>query len=149
MRIVFFDIDGVLNGESDPVDSPAITPDKIELLNQLVDNGVVFVLSSSWRGTHSFYEMKQGLRELGFNGRLVDFTTHMWEDLEGRVLHRGDQILLWIKTHRDDIEGYVILDDCPIKCADVENNWIKVNDPNGITKKDIDQAREILWRNDV
>lgn len=147
MRVIFLDIDGVLNSEKDPPDSPAILPDKIKLLNQLGGNGVVFVLSSSWRSQWGFYELRKIFREAGFKGRLVDYTTMMWEDLEGNVLHRGGQIKLWIKMHRDSIEGYVILDDCNLKCPEVEDNWVKTQARTGVTQKDIDRAKEILWSN--
>lgn len=144
MNVVVFDIDGVLNGDKDPPESPAIMPEKIQLLNQLVDNDVVFVLSSSWRGEHSFYEMKSGLKEIGFEGRLIDFTTHMWEDLNGKPLRRADQILLWINTHKDDIDNYVVIDDWDLKNVDIESNFVRVIDSGGLTQGDVDKAKNIL-----
>ena len=101
MKILFLDIDGVLNS----LDSShklgtlhKFAPKSIKALNDVLKaTGAVIVISSSWRFSHSYQEMEDLLQEQGVKCRVVgqtpfnapDSATGLYTD----VCVRGDEIL--------------------------------------------------------
>lgn len=116
MRVIFLDIDGVLNSERyfkqrDPeglsvVDSASsIDPAAVALLNDLLaaTDGKI-VVSSTWRLGRSVPELEELLVSRGLRaGHVVGKTA----DLYGQP--RGSEIRLWVDTH--EVKRFVILDD--------------------------------------
>ena len=109
MRVVFLDIDGVLNSSDylysmrrKPGGMHKIDPLAVERLNRITDaTGSVIVVSSTWRimGLRSIRAL---LREHGVTAKIVGVTPE-----DSRI--RGLQIAQWINTH--NVDAYVILDD--------------------------------------
>ena len=116
MRIVFLDIDGVLNhwdhlttdecqNSTDMSGSGYLDPECVQRLNTLIERtDAKVVVSSTWRMNHTIDSLQQTLEEKGFEGEIIDFTTT--EDLGTR----GDQIWDWLKCP-EEVESFVILDD--------------------------------------
>lgn len=107
MRVVFLDVDGVLNGFSSwPLNAGRrwIDPKCAARLNRITDvTDAVIVLTSTWRLV-SGCDVPSILHEAGVKARVVGFTPN----LPGKT--RGAEILQWINEHKD-ITGFVILDD--------------------------------------
>lgn len=119
--IVFLDIDGVLNshawrlGTGDKSVLKGIDPAAVAMLNPLVQAGVRFVLSSTWREMFDGPGMTTYLRPAGFTGDIIDRT-----ELDGferspggliaRSKTRGQQVADWVEAH-PDCGPFVILDD--------------------------------------
>lgn len=145
MRIVFLDIDGVFNSYLDKLGDPDINKVMVKLVNQLVDDNTRFVISSSWRYSHGPHEINRNFKAAGFEGKIIDATTCINTRLDGTTISRGDQILIWVETHREHIDSYVIFDDySTLECPEVEANWVKVDGAVGLTQADIDRAKLIL-----
>ena len=117
MKIIFLDIDGVLNhadflydradraeaGEDIHPDG-AIDPECVEHLNAIIDTtGAKVVVSSTWRLLRTCKKLQWCLDEKGFTGEVIDKTTS--EDMETR----GMQIDAWAREN--DVDAFVILDD--------------------------------------
>lgn len=125
MRVIFLDVDGVLNSEDDLKiyrEKNGITGcilyDNVEerplkLLKQIVDvTGAVIVLSSSWRlgygktesifGGRLYEKVSAALKANGME--IYDITPYM------PGAQRGDEIKQWL-SKRQDVESFVILDD--------------------------------------
>ena len=148
MKIGFFDIDGVFNRFTDKVGDPDIDNTLVKLANQLVDANTRFVISSSWRYHHGVREFQREFEAAGFEGKIIDSTTCINTRLDGTTISRGDQILLWIETHREHIDSYVILDDfTTLGCPEVEDHWVKIDSSIGLTQANIDSAKLILDNN--
>lgn len=118
MRVVFLDFDGVLNSAAyfdrlrraerlvqliehdDHIDRAAVA-----LLDYLVfATDAKIVISSSWRISRTLPELEETLTRAGLRaGRVIDKTV----DLRG--VPRGNEIQLWVDTHRPT--SFVILDD--------------------------------------
>ena len=155
MKVVFLDIDGVLNSHRTREmfeDYVFVSNDKILLLKQIIDaTNAQLVLSSSWRiGWHYkdkypacsnddvrlFEALQRKLDE--FDIKLMSYTKHL--------RHRGKEIDTWLKEWQgEDIESFVILDDMPKE--DFEPNiahLVQTDISKGLTKQNVDEAIEKL-----
>lgn len=142
MNIVFLDIDGVLNRYCDK-SYDDFYPELMALVNQLIHPEVKFVLSSNWRYAHSLEEMREGLAEYGFKGDLIDMTPILDKGFRSQV-SRGQEIEMWLNSHKGEYDKYVILDDANLECPAVEDNWVRVHSMTGLTQDLIDRAKIIL-----
>lgn len=164
-RIIFLDIDGVM--ASTPylcTGKGYIERAKCELLNTLKDIGAEIVISSSWG--YDDGKTEKALRDCGLKLPIIGYTQHYYEDW----LCRGNEIEKWIRDNlkgmgtkywRDDDKTpyyrkhyneedidyeYVILDDDCDMLYGQKDNFIKVNEYKGLTRKDINRVRKILTR---
>lgn len=115
MKIVFLDIDGVLNEESTPTRTKSraifIDRDKLLRLKRIVDaTGAQIVLSSTWRYDRDdaryngdFLELQEAFHNVG-----LEFYSYTPEDAIG--IRRGMEIKAWLGLH-PEIDQFIILDD--------------------------------------
>jgi len=158
MKIVFLDIDGVLNHQefyrakraagtdktSREIDD--IDPSKVALLNKLhLETNCEFVISSTWRLGRTPEDLQKILDHHGFTGKVVDVTPR------GKCGHRGCEIQEWLQHHRaftgawsSDYKEYVILDDDSDMLMWQMGNYINVDQEVGITNTTIYKAIRIL-----
>lgn len=153
MKVIFLDIDGVLNSDEyfDRIEKlnvqgieSQVDVERIKLLQNAVrDTGAKVVLSSSWRYTRN----GQSLRNLLLNyGIFTDVTPLMHNE-------RGREIKEWLNTHKE-VEDFVILDDEIFDSYDEKllEKLIKISDGNGknfgegLKEKDVDEIIERLGR---
>ena len=133
MKIIFLDIDGVLNSDEyfDKIKNLNINGiendidiSKIILLKKSLDEtGAKIVLTSSWRYTRKAQELKQLLLSYGI---IVDCTPFIDNE-------RGIEIKKWLQEH-NDVQDFVILDDEIFDSYDEKlmKKLIKISDTNGI-----------------
>lgn len=124
MRIIFLDIDGVLNkglvaSNSDKSDVLKVLPygwmnkSLIANLNDVTDKtGAKIVISSAWR-YKSLGENQKMLKAFGVKGEVIGQTPRL-----GQHSVRGNEIHAWINENKDllgvypsDFKQYVIIDD--------------------------------------
>lgn len=151
MKIIFLDIDGVLNSirtRETFEDFVFVDDDKILLLKDLIDKtNAKIVLSSSWRTGWRFKEknprcanedvrlfeaLQLKLKE--FDIELMSYTDNFW--------HRGKEIDTWLKQWQGEkVESFIILDDMPKE--DFEPNTdhlIQTNIATGLTPANVEEA---------
>ena len=151
MRIIFCDVDGVLNHKGcidrAPGGFTGVVEEHIRNLKRIVDEtDAKIVLSSDWRlikddpeyGENYDYLVKrlQSVAGLVISDHTVDIS---WSS-------RGDEIRKYLEDH-PEITGYVILDDIPFTSFDAYNlgdNLILTNERKGLTGRDADEAVRIL-----
>lgn len=160
MKIIFLDIDGVLNHEAfykerfekryekGVIEHPysEIDPKSINNLNQLIkDTGAEVVISSTWRHSGIDY-CKDALEFHGFIGKIIDMTP----DLRSDNCLRGNEILKWIKDNEKlvgpyyNFTEYVILDDDSDMLYWQRNNFLLIDRFVGLTMGDVFRAKRIL-----
>ena len=151
MKVIFLDIDGVLNshqylsqvafGEAGIYDE--LDPEKLTLLKTLVkQTGANIVLSSSWR--ESFEDMNP----LDYVARnlLAAFEEHGLTIYDMTPLvkaQRDEEIRQWLSCHAA-VESFVILDDEQYDWKELEVNWVKTSYYMGLTEENVRAALRIL-----
>lgn len=153
MKVIFLDVDGVLNS-NDYIDEAKrlnkegieryVDVEKIKLLNKAIkETGAKIVLTSSWRLGIDMSNLRELLARYG-----------IWIDATPFINHeRGLEIKQWMVEH-PGTDDFVILDDEIFDSFDnnLMENLIKISDGDGISlgeglqPKDIEQVIQKLGR---
>lgn len=161
MKVIFLDLDGVLNTchsakksevpvhfQGDIIGFNQLDELCVERLNRLTDEtDAKLVISSTWREplarTGQFGALRLHLMQQGVTGDVIGHTPVTF----GRL--RSHECGLWMMERKDrlDIESYVILDDDlgffgwskPNRLVHIENGWV-----TGLQDEHIDEAIELL-----
>jgi predicted transcriptional regulator len=163
MRIIFLDIDGVLNtgiyathffeickhfgltkkeakdwrhGMRDEFGSH-FDPKPVQLLKWIIEEtGAKIVISSTWR-LSGLETMKLMWEMRDLPGEVIDITPYL-------NTNRGEEIEALLKEN--DVDSYVIIDDDTDMLPEQLNNFVNVDSEYGITYKDAQQIINILNR---
>jgi hypothetical protein len=172
-RIVFLDVDGVLNTaewrnsairrsrevptELRRIQSHWLDPKAVARVNLLLERThAEVVLSSSWR-KRGLEPMQATLTGAGFRGRLIDCTPlpdqhdlALFRRLEGQdrpegyTWPRGYEIQQWLEGHAD-VRAIVILDDS-LRMRHLAPWQIRTSLLEGLLDEHVEQACEVLDR---
>lgn len=154
MKVIFLDIDGVLNHEQfyqgkDPSIIKILDLNlhldtySLKLLNQICETtGAKVVLSSTWRRHQSLEKAREIFKLKGFTGEIIDQTPDL--TINNPDFLRGNEILKWVKqneamlgTNHREYKDYVILDDKTFFLYWQKDNFFKINSKYGLTSKDV------------
>lgn len=169
MRVVFLDIDGVLNHpgtychdapwrhqEGDPLPIP-VEPECVARLNRLIAaTGSVVVISSSWRLFAHWQDLGPALARHGLVGDVVSETPDLcndpvwldaWRTREGAPFHykrleRGWEIAEWL-ARNPGVSSWVVLDDSS-DMEGVKHRFIQTDPVTGLSDSDVDRAVTML-----
>lgn len=160
MKIIFLDIDGVLNSwdywhrvpkEERANDGTAgeFDDEAIERLNRIIEEtGAVVCISSTWRILFPSTYIEQLLRKRGFRGIVIGATPSLGEyekDEKGHVLiHRGFEIQNWLDALGDKVKSYVILDDDSDMMPGQMKNYVRCYTAHGLRESQVRQAINVL-----
>ena len=171
-KVIFLDVDGVLNSSRTLYEDISLEDDLISNLKELVDKtGAKIILSSSWRlSTEAIATLMDKLDKFGLaiSGMTCDGVDLDWlekyefdatkkyldtkfdwdENRQIKITHdRGAEIFKWLHDHDDC--AYVILDDDieDIKPYFSESVIVKMPYKTGLTKEDVKKAIQILNKN--
>lgn len=139
MKVLFLDIDGVLNHQdfyeriandqylkSLPYPLSEFDPLVVKRINDIIDETKCkLVVSSSWR----FDENLQNIfDEVGFKHKIFDITPY------GMGKCRGEEIKQWLDKH-ENIEKYAIVDDDNDMLKNQRKYFVRTNEFNGLTEE--------------
>ena len=132
MKVIFLDVDGVLNSSQDGYSIRLRTDSHLKLLQRIVKKtGAKIVLSSSWRigFTPASRNLLARFKECGLE--LMDCTP----ELPGSC--RGDEIRQWLtdNVYNYDIENFVILDDEANMAEFTDKNLVQTDTNIGLQKQ--------------
>ena len=168
MRVIFLDIDGVLNHcdtispsptGAEPLPIP-IAPECMARLNRLIaETGAKIVISSSWRKFARWQDLGPALMRHGLIADVIGETPDLVNDAvwldhwqtrrEGAPftyerLERGWEIREWLAAH-PEVTAFAILDDC--SDMDELKPWLVLTHPNdGLDDPDVERAKWLLER---
>ena len=166
MRVVFLDIDGVLNNpgtycsdapwKQEPADGPLrvpVEPSCMGRLNRLLrESGAKVVISSSWRLFARYEDLGPALVRYGLVGDVIGETPDLvndpvwldrWWTREGAPfeyerIERGMEITEWLAAH-PEVEEFVILDDCS-DMAELKPWLVHCDAVTGLDDPDVERA---------
>ena len=169
MKIIFLDIDGVLNHQlwfenwlnykkenniTERDERRWFDPRCIDLLNSITDEtDAKIVVSSSWRRGKSIKDLQNLLKSVGVTGDVISKTPRLtFEGLEDYTysVPRGCEIKAWLETNKDILSvkmskvKYVILDDDSDMLYWQRENYIWVDRYCGLTSEIAKKAKILL-----
>ena len=156
MKLIFLDIDGVLNSQASEKRSPALSrfndnpdPTHIKWLNLIIQKtGAKIVISSTWRKSCGSLGIWRLMDLQGFKGEIIGSTPDT-----GDI--RGEEIRCWMtrymhgkdwrckKEEHGDIERFCIIDD-DRDMGNLSKYLVQTNGKVGLTKKKALEAIELL-----
>lgn len=157
MKIIFLDIDGVLNSGKyiksvgpELWDNPVnqMDPLAVARLNKITDaTGAKIVVSSTWRVAFISHPtpvpaLQECMKSYGITGDVIDMTPDKPNSTRNR---RGKEIQLWINEHFNDIEKFVIIDD-DSDMGRIRTHQVLTKFEDGLQDFHVDRIIEILGR---
>ena len=158
-KIIFLDIDGVLNtcwwDRKTPVDKYgyAFDPNAVANLRRIVEEtGASIVISSSWK-CMGLSQMEEMWDVRNLPGKIVGITPNSVSDellvnadIDSiELFHiRGEEIKEWLTKHGKNVSNYAIIDDMDYMLPEQQSHFVQTNPEVGITKEDAEKAIKII-----
>lgn len=161
-KIIFLDIDGVLNSgfgnashQGEIHDGSFIDEDKVMLLGELVQKtGARLVLHSGWRFWFDnsikplrieSVRLTELLKKYGMqiSDMTPDFTTEEIRKTKKFSLIKAKEILGWLEQHTE-INHWIVIDDLDLHNVLISQHQIKTRQTAGLTRQDIEKAEKML-----
>ena len=164
MKVIFLDVDGVLNSRSwndshqnEIQEGILIDNTKLVLLSELIESTkAIVVMHSGWRfwfdlefrpirkEAEILFEMLVK-ESISIYDITPDYRTEEIRKNKKLSLVKAGEILEWI-SHNENVEQWVVLEDLNLNNKEVEMHQVRT-DPNiGLTLENIREAEEILMR---
>lgn len=145
-RILFLDIDGVLNSEeyfkncnNSRENFSRFDPSSVSLIKSLIEEfSLKIVISSTWR----YGAVDRLMHELKKN-KLLDNLYHDWFTPVIHPAHRGTEVKLWLDLH-PEVSDYVIIDDDNNILEEQKNNYVKTSLHLGMNNEHYNRVRAIF-----
>lgn len=161
-KVIFLDIDGVLNSGSwneshqwEISDSILVDEEKVRLLAELVHRtDALIILHSGWRfwyGSNleplrkeaknlSVLLAREGLKIAGVT---PDMTTPEIRRTRKFSLVKAKEILAWLASH-EDVGSWVVLDDLDLHEPEIKSHQVRTDQTVGLMPEDVEKAEGIL-----
>jgi hypothetical protein len=160
MKIIFLDIDGVLNSGDNLISLNVLKEEDSDQYGQFFDDrcvrylkwiiqetGAYIVISSSWR-LAGLQAMKQLWEDRKLPGFVSGITPRSFINEEGERESyncRGEEIAAWLKQNNlNDGNEWVIIDDDSDMLEDQTFNFVHVDGRFGLTYPDVQRVITVL-----
>lgn len=142
MKVLFLDIDGVLNSAKvleEKGRHDAIDHDMVEQINRVTTTtGCSIVISSSWRWLWSLGELKAILRQHGLHDVVIGAT-----QTKPRLERRDEEILAWLAQH-PEVKQFAVVDDDSFDLTAVADRLVHTSFITGTLPEHADRLIELL-----
>ena len=156
MKIIFLDVDGVLNDEDYyvagktnlPYPLCEFNPESVRTLNHIIEKtNAKIVLSASMRGD-GIEQCRNLFEAVGIKGEIISITPYVTNDYSVR----GNEILKWLHdndkykpfSYMNTDHDYVILDDDSDMLLQQKHNFFQISPKIGLTMYDADKIIKFL-----
>jgi hypothetical protein len=142
-KIIFLDIDGVMNSINTRPQDPRgladfLDPRNVSVLNAIVEaTGAVVVVSSTWRLSTSFAALQASFAEAGCVAEIVDVTPDI--DQRQRVL----EVAAWLERQATPPSRFVVLDD-DYDMPAFPDKLVRTSKQYGLSPRDLPAVLAIL-----
>lgn len=139
MKVIFLDVDGVLNHGNSKI---KVEDDKIQFLKQIIDEtGAKIVLSSDWRFWLGTDDRDVALLQEKLKGIGAEIVSSTPNSKHG---YRGAEIYQWINEWQGEtIDKFVILDDRD-DIKPYMNKFVQTSFNLGLQEKHVRKAIQLL-----
>ncbi|MCI8435880.1 MAG: hypothetical protein HFK10_08025 [Clostridia bacterium] len=158
MKVLFLDIDGVLNSraydrERDRKADTDIDVTRLPLVKEIVDRtGAKIVLTSTWRTDWDRDPAKCKAGGRYIHRTFAEYGLEVFDKTPdfGLLAVRRDEVAKWLQTAVEPIEGFVIIDDDGFGWGDLSAHFVKTDPRNrlGLEQDHVERAIEILQAGD-
>ena len=146
MKIIFLDIDGVLNSDNyyrnvdrNVKDWARFDPKAVKFIKKLVDDfAAKIVISSTWR-----FGAVQLLKNELEKSELIKYLHKDWKTPQLYPPSKGKETKSWLDQH-PEVTEYVILDDDESILEEQISRFVKTDLKNGMQEEHYNLAKEIL-----
>jgi len=162
MKIIFLDIDGVLNSnfwnnnhQKEISDGTLIDEEKVELLSKLTrEMDAKVILHSGWKYwfdndmnplRREAKKLKNLLEKYGIEieGMTPDLATEEIRRTKKFSLVKADEILLWLSEHTQ-VDKWIVIDDLDLHNEEIEKRQIRTDSSVGLTVQNVEEAEILL-----
>lgn len=165
MKLLFLDIDGVLNSSDwvrrrtvspDPFASPSelakflIDPKAIARLNKVLERtGAMVVVSSAWRkgSSQAWMDTKEMLYSAGLKPWTIVGRTPNMDTKMGSLYvapDRGDEIGKFLDEFRKPVEAFAAVDDIAMLSKRVEGHLVRTDISDGLLDEHVERLVGLL-----
>jgi len=138
MKVLFLDVDGVLNNRATIIEKGmlGLCDNMLELLSQIIEKtDAKIVLSSTWRlYPQSTNELKIKLYQKEL--KIFDKTIEILREKLSLPIKRKEEINEWLE--RNEVDNFAILDDD--SDAEIKGHFFQTNFEIGLTKEIADEV---------
>jgi len=135
MKVLFLDVDGVLNMEASG-GLKTLNRNRLKLLEEIINtSGCKIVVSSSWRKDAAYLNRLH--RVLNYRGISVHGVTPILDQ------KRGYEIKSWLEKH-NEVTHYAIVDDNNDMLESQQSYFVQTDSNIGLTKDVVDKIIHIL-----
>lgn len=161
-KIIFLDIDGVLNHNpwqdkcaDEITEDELIISEKVEVLGQIVEKtNAQIVLHSGWRFWFNqnlqptCSAAKVLVKKLANEGLMItdvtpDYSTEEIRKAKRYSLVKAKEILAWISEHRE-VDSWIVLDDLDLHNEIVMAHQIQIDASQGLCLENVQEAEKLL-----
>ena len=153
MKIIFLDIDGVLNCVTTKERIPGsklllgMEDIKIRYLKEIVDRtDAKIVLTSTWK-VDWFKDDKDNNGKYGryLDSKFKEFDLLIYDKTDYHIQDRGSEIYKYLNIH-NDIDKWIVIDDYIFKDydEDIRRHLVKTTFEEGLQRKHISEAIQLL-----
>lgn len=157
MKVIFLDIDGVINSEEflKNNENEMIDRNNVDILKNIIDKtGAVIVMSSGWKLWFDDDMMpKDGEAQYLYDilceakiklfGKTPDFSTEEIRTKKTFSHVKAREIIAWLSEH-EEANKYVVLDDLDLKNEEINSHLVRTNAQVGITEDDAKRVIEMI-----
>lgn len=151
MKLIFLDIDGVLNcmgSKSRCEGFIGIDDDKVKRLKQIIDSiDAKIVLTSTWRKHWNKNSDSNDYSGNYMNRKFKKQNLKIMDKIEYDGVHRGKGIIDYLNNFHTDIENWIVLDDeyfPDYKELGILDHMVKTEFIKGLQERHVDLAIELL-----
>lgn len=151
MKILYLDIDGVLNSQAydlnrDRNEQTNIDETRLPLVKEIVDKtGAKIVLTSTWRSHWNKEETACDDDGRYINRLFAKYGLAIYDKTPelGRPFLRKDEIKAWLSEHTNEVERFAILDDYKFGWGELTDHCVFTNPTRGLGLEEEHVARAI------